>query len=218
MDLLETKIQVNKKAYNSFTNMHMSDSLEDAYNDFLAQFTSRKIDPQYNDFGHQYLQKEDGDTYYFDSFKYIYPSDNCKNLMQVLNSNVGRDKVNIVEYTGTAILTKNWDFSNQSVDVTSYFITDDTREYIDKAYGQPISMGFFLLQVSGNSINAIESMARGETIQIRKYDEKIIVTDSNGDVIEEDISLSNNSFYKEVQDTVNYDRLLNQQYKKGHAL
>lgn len=137
--------------------------------------------------------------------------------MQVLNSNVGTDKVTIVEYTGTAILTKKYDFNDNSVQATSYFMTDETRNYIDIAYGKPISMGYFLLQISGNSASEIESLEKCASVTVRKEKEMLIARDSESNVIEENIVSSNDSFCRTVQKAVNLESLLNNEYSKGHT-
>lgn len=217
MDLLEQKIRVNRGAYEKFTYGTMSDSLEDAYNNFLSQFVARKKDENYGDNAHQYLATKDGSLYYFDSFKYIYPSDNSEDLMQALNSNVGRDKLCIVEYTGTSIIIQDWNFGNKSVNFSSNFITDETRKYIDEAYGKKISMGYFLLQLSGHNDSACKSLETGSTVTVKAQDSKLVVYDDEGNVIDENISLSGQSFYSQVHDKINHYSLLDDQYGKGHG-
>lgn len=211
MDLLEQKITVNKNAYQLMTGEIMSDSLSDAYNQYLSKFVGRKQDPNYNDVAHQYLVAEDGKLYYFDSFKYLFPADKNADEMEVLNNNVGQGKLNTVEYTGTAIIAQNWDFNTQSVNVSSYFITDETRKYINEKYGE--KMGHFLLQVSGGQLEAIGKLEKGQTIQIRRQNEKLISMDTQGNIIDEQ-ALTVGSFYNQVKTNINYYALLDNQYSK----
>ena len=215
MDLLKEQIIVNRAAYEKITYGTMTDSLEDAYNKFLSKFVARKKDENYGDNAHQYLTTEDGKLYYFDSFKYIYPADNSEDVMQVLNSNVGRNKLCIVEYTGTAVIIQDWDFDSESVKFTSGFITDETRKYINEAYGQKISMGYFLLQLSGNNYGACKSLEIGSTVTVKAQESKLVVYDSEGNVVDTNISLPSQSFYNQVAGAIDYYNLLDKNYSEG---
>lgn len=216
MGLLEQKIIVNKDSYADYMHYSMSDSMRDVYNAFLSQFISISDDLKYNDGAHQYLMADDGKTYYFDSFKYIYPADGSSDKIKALNSNIGFDNVSIVELDGSYVIIQEWDFRNSSVNFSLNAITDETIRLINEGYGSKVSMGYFLQQVSGHNVYACESLKNVSNASvIYDVDRQEFVAESDQiDDVYYASNLRSNSFYDDVMSLYDYRSLLNGSYLK----
>ena len=215
MGLLEQKIVVNKDSCEKFIDYTMSNSMMDAYNQFLSQFISIMEDSRYADDAHQYLVSHDGKIYYFDSFKYIYPVDESDDNIMVLNSNVGFNKISIVELNGSSVIVQDWDFENYVVHFSSNNITDDTLKFINNGYDKKISMGNFLLQVSGHNINACKLLENRANATVKyDFDDGKFIATNGSDEVYETYNLPSNSFYSDVMDLYDYHSLLDKQCSK----
>lgn len=209
MEALQDRIVIRREALaeRGYRNI---DSLEDAFNDFLKRFTGRRIDDKYGDSMHQYLSDGDGD-YYFDTFKYIYPTDNYQGSIAALNNNVGSNKLNIAEYSGTSIVKKAFDFSNSSVEISLNGFTEEAYKYINEAYGRPISMSYFVFLQTANQHDVMDKVA---SITIQHNGNKLFVMDENGNKITELPYNVKQSFYENIQST-NYYMMLTEAHRNN---
>ena len=207
MAALNRQITVSRQAFEKRWDVPMSQSLQDAFNDILSNFSETEIDRSYGDEMHQFLKNDKGDTYYFDNFKYVFPKQiGNQSEVRVLNNSRGSDQFCCVRYNGSSI---------------SYFLTDDARALI---YGDRLkgNMGYFLLQVSGNNQSCIEKLHLGSKIIVKQEHGNLVSYDINGNVIDtipmnmsstySRRSLSDISFYKELESKVNYYALLDSTY------
>lgn len=217
MGVLNKQITVSKQAYEKRLNIPMSQSLQDAFNDILSNFSETEIDKSYESEMNQFLKNDNGDVYYFDNFKYVFPKEIGKqNDIRVLNNNIGRDQFSYVKYNGQSIIVENYDVRGNA-EITSYLMTDETMQLISGEMNG--DFGDFLLQVSVNNNAYSQSLHIGSKIVVRKEDDNLVSYDNNGDVIDSvpsnsDYSQSQgvNSFFRELESKVNYYGLLDSTY------
>ena len=88
MSVFEKKIKINPNGYLSPLNK----TQESVFNEMLEGAISLKQDPEYNDEQHQIIYMENGDEYYFDSYKYIFPI-KAKGHIAVINNNIGLGEI-----------------------------------------------------------------------------------------------------------------------------
>ena len=213
MSVLNKQITINPEAYKQRWDNEMNPSLQDAFNETLSNFSENEVDKSYNDEMHQYLRNDQGDVYYFDDFKYIYPKEIGKSpSVLVLNNSREFGKFCCVKYNGVSIIVENYN-TNNIVDISSYFMTDASRKFIATDYLKD-NMGEFLLQVSGNNQACVEKLHLGSKITVVKENGNLVTYDINGNVLDSVRSnpSGNVSFYKDVETNVDYYGLLDKTY------
>lgn len=211
MGALNKQITVSKQAYEKRWDIPMSQSLQDAFNDILSNFSETEVDRSYSSEMNQFLKNDKGDIYYFDNFKYVFPRTIAtQSDVRVLNNSRGRDEFCCVKYNGQSIVVENYDLSRKTSEISSYFITDEAREFIANDFLKG-DFGDFLLQVSGNNISCIEKLHLGSKITVKQENGNLVSYDINGDVIDS-VQPTGMSFYAELESKVNYYGLLDSTY------
>ena len=220
MSVLNKKITVIKQDFEKRWGIPMNQSLEDAFNDILSNFPEAKVDENYNNEMNQFLMNDKGDIYYFDNYKYIYPKKIDENSEAfVLNNSRGLGNFCCVKYNVSSIIVENYN-NNGVVEISSYFLTDETRDFIKSDFMNG-NMGEFLFQVSGNNKECIKKLQFGSKIIIRQENGSLVSYNTNGNAIDsvsmnEDTLYSRTandiSFYRAVETKVDYYELLNRAY------
>ena len=213
---VEKNITISKSAYEKRWLVPMSDSLRDAYNAVLSRFVAHEQDSKYKDNFHQILTGKNGDKYYFDDFKYIYPITDS-NDMEVLNSNRGAGEICKVSLYGRKdLIIENYNFRNNTATIQSAWINDATREVISSGFINN-DVGYFLLQVSGGLKSCIDSLELCPKINISVYEGSLICRDEAGNVIDEN-PVKDELFYSNCVDSFNYVTTLSMQYSAGKGM
>ena len=215
MEALKNQIVVNPKSYEERFGLRLPKSTEDAFNDILSNFSINETDKSYNSDMNQYLKNSDGDIYYFDNFKYVYPRRvSGKSEIQVLNANIGVGEFCRVRYTGTSIITERYDVSGYGkVEISSYFMTNESRALLESEFVKN-DIGNFLLQVSGNHPSFIGKLQLGSKITVRNKNGNLVSYDANENVLDSVVA-ETNSFYRNVEKRVNYCQLLDKIYSQN---
>lgn len=88
MSVFKSQIKINPKGYFD----ELNQTQESVFNELLESAVSVKPDPKYGDDMHQIIYMENGDEYYFDCYKYIYPI-KTQGYVEVINNNVGHGEI-----------------------------------------------------------------------------------------------------------------------------
>ena len=225
MGALNRQITVSKKAFEKRWNIQMSQSLQDAFNDILSNFSENEMDRNYSSEMNQFLKNDKGDVYYFDNFKYVFPRKiGNQSDIRVLNNSRGRDKFCCVKYNGQSIVVENYDLSRKSAEISSYFLTDEARDFIVNDFLKG-DFGDFLLQLSGNNRSCIDRLHLGSKIVVKQENGNLVSYDINGNEIdnvptnagyryssETGRYIEGPSLYREIESKVNYYGLLDSTY------
>lgn len=220
MSVLNRQITVSKEAFEKRWGIPMSQSLQDAFNDILSSFSDNEIDKGYDSPMNQFVKNDKGDVYYFDNFKYVYPKQIGNDTQaRVLNNSVGSDNFCCVRYNGMSIIVENYNVHG-SVEISSYFLTDQARAMIASDYMKG-DIGYFLLQVSGKNRHCIETLDFGSKVIVKQENGNLVSYDANGNAIDsvpsnadtmQTMTPNGISFYREVESKVNYYHLLQKTY------
>lgn len=225
MGALNRQISVSKQAFEKRWDIPMSQSLQDAFNDILSNFSENEMDRNYSSEMNQFLKNDKGDVYYFDNFKYVFPREiGNQSDVRALNNSRGRGEFCCIRSNGQSIVVENYDLSRESVEIASYFMTDEARDFLANDFLKG-DFGDFLLQISGNNRSCIDRLHLGSKIVVKQEAGNLVSYDINGNVID---SVPTNagqryssetgryvegaSLYKEVESKVNYYALLDSTY------
>ena len=157
----------------------------------------------------------------YDDFKYVRPVQTRKESeIRVLNNSRGMDKFCCVIYNGNnSIVVENYD-ANDTVEISSYFLTDDARSFISSGSVEN-GMNGFLFQVSGGNMGYIEKLQFGSKIIVKKEGENLVSYGSDNSIIgmapiNEGGAPGDISFYRAVERNVDYYGLLDNQYSSSN--
>lgn len=221
MGTLNIQRIVDPQEYANRYGVTMSQSLKDALFDILSGFPESKIDENYDSGRNLFLRNEEGDIYYYDDFKYVRPVQTRKESeIRVLNNSRGMDKFCCVIYNGNnSIVVENYD-ANDTVEISSYFLTDDARSFISSGSVEN-GMNGFLFQVSGGNMGYIEKLQFGSKIIVKKEGENLVSYGSDNSIIgmapiNEGGAPGDISFYRAVERNVDYYGLLDNQYSSSN--
>ena len=220
MGALNIQRIVDPQEYAKRYGVTMSQSLKDAFDDILSKFPENKIDEKYDSGRNLFLKNGEGDIYYYDDFKYVRPVQTSEESeIRVLNNSRGTDKFCCVIYNGNSIVVENYD-ANDTVEISSYFLTDDARSFISSDSVEN-GMNGFLFQVSGGNMGYIEKLQFGSKIIVKKEGENLVSYGSDNSIIgmapiNAGGAPGDISFYRAVERNVDYYGLLDDQYSSSN--
>lgn len=221
MGALNIQRIVDPQEYAKRYGVTMSQSLKDAFDDILSKFPEKKIDEKYDSGRNLFLKNGEGDIYYYDNFKYVRPLQTSEESeIRVLNNSRGTDKFCCVIFNGNnSIVVENYD-ANDTVEISSYFLTDETRSFISSG-GIENGMNGFLFQVSGGNMGYIERLQFGSKIRVKKEGENLVSYGSDNSIIgmapiNAGGAPGDISFYRAVERNVDYYGLLDDQYSSSN--
>ena len=220
MGALNIQRIVDPQEYAKRYGVTMSQSLKDAFDDILSKFPEKKIDEKYDSGRNLFLKNGEGDIYYYDDFKYVRPVQTSEESeIRVLNNSRGTDKFCCVIYNGNSIVVENYD-ANDTVEISSYFLTDDARSFISSGSVEN-GMNGFLFQVSGGNMGYIEKLQFGSKIRVEKEGENLVSYGSDNSIIgmapiNAGGAPGDISFYRAVERNVDYYGLLDDQYSSSN--
>ena len=221
MGALNIQRIVDPQEYAKRYGVTMSQSLKDAFDDILSKFPEKKIDEKYDSGRNLFLKNGEGDIYYYDDFKYVRPLQTSEESeIRVLNNSRGTDKFCCVIFNGNnSIVVENYD-ANDTVEISSYFLTDETRSFISSG-GIENGMNGFLFQVSGGNMGYIERLQFGSKIRVEKEGENLVSYGSDNSIIgmapiNPGGAPGDISFYRAVERNVDYYGLLDDQYSSSN--
>ena len=222
MGALNIQRIVDPQEYAKKYGVTMSQSLKDALFDILSGFPEGKIDENYDSGRNLFLRNGEGDIYYYDDFKYVRPIQTRgeESEIRVLNNSRGTDKFCCVKYNGNnSIVVENYD-ANDTVEISSYFLTDDARSFISSGSVEN-GMNGFLFQVSGGNMGYIERLQFGSKIRVKKEGENLVSYGSDNSIIgmapiNAGGAPGDISFYRAVERNVDYYGLLDDQYSSSN--
>ncbi len=221
MGTLNIQRIVDPQEYAKRYGVTMSQSLKDAFDDILSDFPENKIDENYDSGRNLFLRNGEGDIYYYDHFKYVRPVQTRgeESEIRVLNNSRGKDKFCCVKYNGNSIVVENYD-ANDTVEISSYFLTDEARAFISSGSVEN-GMNGFLFQVSGENMEYIKKLQFGSKIRVEKEGENLVSYGSDNSIIgmapiNADGAPGDISFYRAVERNVDYYGLLYDQYSSSN--
>lgn len=215
MGTFNQNITVSKDAYKEVRHEEMDRSIEDAFNHILFHFSSIVDDKSYNDDYHKILSNENGEQYYFDSFKYIYSMKDKEDVV-ALNNNLGPGKFSIVTTHGAYLVIENYDCRMGTVEVELARMTEQSLSFMNSFYKDaPNKKSEFVFQVSGGFNPCVETLAHCSKITISKNEFGTLVCENeNGEVLEQ-VLATDKSFYKDCISSFNYTDILVKEQNKG---
>ena len=221
MGALNIQRIVDPQEYAKRYGVTMSQSLKDAFEDILSKFPEKKIDEKYDSGRNLFLKNGEGDIYYYDDFKYVRPLQTSEESeIRVLNNSRGTDKFCCVIFNGNnSIVVENYD-ANDTVEISSYFLTDEARSFISSG-GIENGINGFLFQVSGGNMGYIERLQFGSKIRVKKEGENLVSYGSDNSIIgmapiNAGGAPGDISFYRAVERNVDYYGLLDDQYSSSN--
>ena len=163
---------------------------ESLFNEMLESAVDVKQDPRYGDDEHQIIYMKNGDQYYFDSYKYIYPI-KAQGYAEVINNNVGPGEiVSVGLYEGSFIRVEHY-IDDQKMTRSIYELPKNVQ-----------NLSAFLLQVGSLHPVTLGKLNKVSEIIFVKENDEIMGYDEQQNIFYN--GAATNSFFDDAQLGVNY--------------